>query len=179
MKLNTFLFALGLSALLGLFGCSGRVLDVGTASQSAIAPDDGEPETVPPTDVGAIAGLWVMTRQDGELGVPYPGAVPPMELELTSAGAVFRSQCVRAPGEVATAACTSALTTACIAGTVKVEGDRWRIDLPAIRVGAAPEQGAAVIMSDGTLFVRYINHSYSAGYFRRIGTKNQVGGCPR
>jgi hypothetical protein len=177
MKPNSLFLSLCLSTVL-FDGCSGKTLDVGTAHQSATSTDP-EQDAAAPVDVGAIAGVWVMTRQDGEPGLADPKGPSPMELELSSSGVAYRSECARPAGEVATTACPPASTHGCISGTVKREGDRWRIDLPAIRVGGAPEQGETLLMTDGTLFVSYINPSYSAGYFRRIGTKDETGGCPR
>ena len=180
---HCFLLALSTSSVLfaGLPACAGRTLDVGTANESAISVEAG-PDVVaaeqPAVDVSAIAGLWVMVRQDAELGVADPAGPPPMELEISSPGVVYRSSCARPAGEVPTTACPPASTLGCISGTAKPEGNRWRLDLPAIRI-ATPEQGEALLMTNGELFVRYINPSYSAGYFHRVGSKDEAGGCPR
>jgi hypothetical protein len=195
MSRTLHLLAVPVFAALSLVACAGKTLDVGTANRSATTAGEAEAaeaaeaaeqeqpstaaESGPLGPLDEVAGVWVMIRQDGVFGVPHPEPAPPIELELTSSGAAYLSRCARAPGEVVTSPCPPAASLDCSPGTVEPEGARWRVDIPAIRVGNVPEQGETLLMTDGTLLVRYIHPTFSAGYFRRIAPKDQVGGCPR
>jgi hypothetical protein len=99
-----------------------------------------------------------------------------MQLELRPDGLAFRWRCGVPTSAVAPTRCPDALVYECFVGKVFWDGLQWRVDLPQIRVGGVPEQGEIVDYSaDSALLVRYINPTYSAGHFQRIGEISSSG----
>lgn len=130
----------------------------------------GVPASPAPTD--GPWGTWQLTGLDGPPGQLDPKAPPALELSLRADGTAVRYRCARSEAPSAStpypAPCPAASSYECLAGKVFWDGWRWRVDIPAIRVGNVPEQGEIVTETAGGILIRYIYPTYSGGHFLRF-----------
>jgi hypothetical protein len=115
-------------------------------------------------------GSWDLVILESASGTKSTTTHGHFAMELRGDGKAVARRCTKLqyePGLV-TMRCADSQSYDCVYGSVKQEGNTWRVEFPDLRAPSFAEQGEIVPEGANEIIVRYVLPQYSAGHFIRV-----------
>ncbi len=161
------LYAIAVACTLASVACGGAVQDDATGSSSEKKPFSTTGTT--PAGLSPI-GSWDLIILESASGTKSTNTRGHFTMELRADGQAVARRCTKLqyePGLV-TMRCADSQSYDCVYGSVKQEGNTWRVEFPDLRAPSFADQGEIVPSSENEIVVRYVLPQYSAGHFVRV-----------
>jgi hypothetical protein len=155
------------ASTLAIVACGGAVQDDPAQKASEKKPLSATGST--PAGLSPI-GSWDLIILESASGTKSTNTRGHFAMELRGDGKAVARRCTKLqyePGLV-TVRCADSQSYECVYGSVKQEGDTWRVEFPDLRAPSFADQGEIVPSGENEIVVRYVLPSYSAGHFVRI-----------